>query len=803
MVTKNVQSIRSDARLEDLVLELKELDFDFLFLTETWRDNAEEMLEVDGGTKMFLSGGGPHQGVGIVVSKRCWGSMQDVVFHAYSPRVCSLTFRLANKEFVACACYMPTSWDTDEAVMEVYELLDLILYSRDCVNRLLLLGGDLNACIGQMLPQDDLASWGTCGWGTRNSRGSLLMEWVLEHGLQIFSRMKHSDCDHDSWTCQRASDKSLVQLDFLIGAMAFETQDTWNDFALPIGLDHRCVHCILHLPVQRPRHKSDRRRGLKHWVPYLDREGKPGLFQSLLRQRMSTCSHHSLENLELALMEAGFQGGSCSKTCFKSEPSATLRELRQHRRQATNSQTRRLLSFQIRRQQRRELRTWKSMKLREHLQDSSMWNALRKMDYHTVKTFVQEPHPNEFAKMLEELFSGIVTEPVKPDIFTEQMFELKELKTAIRRAKLAKAADETGLTAELLRHMPDDICNHLLLMFNHMLFSGEVPAAWRKTLFKMLPKTLKPRTTTDFRPIANIRLFYKIFAYMILGRIEDTLETSQPEEQHGFRSKKRIEEHLLTFNVILDKTLEMDQPLWLISLDLSKAFDRVNWESLWQAVGDHGVSQHLVWILQVLYYQQRGTIVGSMENSFEFDIAAGVRQGCVLSPRLFCSVLEWALSKWRAQLNGVGYNFQYGGVSLLDLRFADDILIFAKFYEEIGHVLDVLVDALRQVGLVLNAGKTKILTTQSQHPAELVSPGGIVVEILERDRAHKWLGCMISSHTDGSHGLDLEHHLQAAMVNGQCLYATRRAHFGHRRWKEICTLVSHAIANFSHIWQKV
>ena len=124
-------------------------------------------------------------------------------------------------------------------------------------------------------------------------------------------------------------------------------------------------------------------------------------------------------------------------------------------------------------------------------------------------------------------------------------------------------------------------------------------------------------------------------------------------------------------------------------------------------MGDHGVSQQVVWILQVFYYQQRGAIVGSMDNSFEFDIAAGVRQGRVLSPRLFCSVLEWALSKWRAQLNGVGYNFQDGGVSLLDLRFADDILLVAKSYEEIGHVLDVLVDALRQVGLALNAGKTK------------------------------------------------------------------------------------------------
>ena len=137
-----------------------------------------------------------------------------------------------------------------------------------------------------------------------------------------------------------------------------------------------------------------------------------------------------------------------------------------------------------------------------------------------------------------------------------------------------------------------------------------------------------------------------------------------------------------------------------------------------------------------------------------------MRQGCVLGRRLCCSVIEWALSKWRAQINGVGYN----------LRFADDILIFAKSFEEIGHVLDMLVDALRQVGLVLNAGKSsqpqrwedKHFNAQSQHLAKLVSPGGIVVEILERNRGHKWLGCMISKHTDGSHGLDLEHHLQAA-----------------------------------------
>ena len=80
------------------------------------------------------------------------------------------------------------------------------------------------------------------------------------------------------------------------------------------------------------------------------------------------------------------------------------------------------------------------------------------------------------------------------------------------------------------------------------------------------------------------------------------------------------------------------------------------------------------------------------------------------------------------------------------------ILIFANSYEKIGQALDIMADALGQVGLILTRGKTDLLTTHNQHPADFVSPGGMVVVILERDCAHTRLGCMTSTHTDGSHG---------------------------------------------------
>ena len=108
---------------------------------------------------------------------------------------------------------------------------------------------------------------------------------------------------------------------------------------------------------------------------------------------------------------------------------------------------------------------------------------------------------------------------------------------------------------------------------------------------------------------------------------------------------QHLPEHLLTANLCLQKRLAANIPLSIISLDPSKAFEKVNWETLWAALMQHSVSQHLVWILQCIYKARKGFV-----DSGDFGIRAGVKQGCVLSPRLFCAVLEFAMSSWRAKI---------------------------------------------------------------------------------------------------------------------------------------------------------
>ena len=134
-----------------------------------------------------------------------------------------------------------------------------------------------------------------------------------------------------------------------------------------------------------------------------------------------------------------------------------------------------------------------------------------------------------------------------------------------------------------------------------------------------------------------------------------------------------------------------------------KKKNRVHWGALWLGLSEHGVSSHMLWILQKLYFGQHGEVAGQGGNSRTFQINASVRQGCVPSPKLLSSILHWAMSKWRtwAERCSFGFDLRDDLPPLLDLRFADDIFIFARSSNESMTLLDKLVGFLGDAGLKL------------------------------------------------------------------------------------------------------
>ena len=205
----------------------------------------------------------------------------------------------------------------------------------------------------------------------------------------------------------------FVQLDYILANFRLQTVEVWNDFALPIGLDHRCAHCILQFQCSSPP-RVRRHRGLKRWQPTLDPDGLPARFHNILHRNKIRGHRNSLGGLERSLRDAGQQGGNCETTYLRFRPSEGLKNLRAQRRETRDAQLRKSLTFTIRKNHRQEVRVWKIERLNAQLGHARNWRTLRSMQFAT-KGFGQQqaPQPNAFADMLGQIFAGNPDRPCR------------------------------------------------------------------------------------------------------------------------------------------------------------------------------------------------------------------------------------------------------------------------------------------------------------------------------------------------------------------------------------------------------
>ena len=92
-----------------------------------------------------------------------------------------------------------------------------------------------------------------------------------------------------------------------------------------------------------------------------------------------------------------------------------------------------------------------------------------------------------------------------------------------------------------------------------------------KVLFKKgdadLPK--------NYRPISIIPVLAKLFSTLLYSRIQDLVEKRLAEEQFGFRKGRGCVDAVHVLRMIVEKSAEWGEPLFMAALDVEKAFDRV------------------------------------------------------------------------------------------------------------------------------------------------------------------------------------------------------------------------------------
>src|SRR6218665_687574 len=123
--------------------------------------------------------------------------------------------------------------------------------------------------------------------------------------------------------------------------------------------------------------------------------------------------------------------------------------------------------------------------------------------------------------------------------------------------------------------------------------------------------------------------------------------------------------------LLMERSLQHGQNIYVCFVDYEKAFDRVDWKKLMNALRRIGVDWKDRRLIGNLHMGQKVRIRIEGECSEPGVIGRGVRQGCPLSPilRLFNIYIEEMMREAMEEMTEV---IKVGGQLTNALRFADD-----------------------------------------------------------------------------------------------------------------------------------
>ncbi|KAK2707171.1 hypothetical protein QYM36_015003, partial [Artemia franciscana] len=223
-------------------------------------------------------------------------------------------------------------------------------------------------------------------------------------------------------------------------------------------------------------------------------------------------------------------------------------------------------------------------------------------------------------------------------------FTIDELETAIKKIRPG-APGPDQIHNLMLKNLPEEGKNILLILFNKSIKEGYTPKEWRKTTIIPIPKTGKdPSNPDSYRPISLPSCLCKLMEHLIKNIILGLVIKAAQKEQFGFLPNRNTTDCLVRLEDQIKQGFRSKKDTFAVFLDMKSAFDQVDLDKLLKKVGEIGIPANCIsWISSFLRNREVRAASSRYSTNFHIKHDLGLPQGGVLSPILFviyCSDLD-------------------------------------------------------------------------------------------------------------------------------------------------------------------
>ena len=333
---------------------------------------------------------------------------------------------------------------------------------------------------------------------------------------------------------------------------------------------------------------------------------------------------------------------------------------------------------------------------------------------------------NRVSTISDEAIDRIPQRPTIVELDESPSFD--EVKAAVKQLSSGKSAGSDGIPPEIFKHCGATATSHLHGLFVSIWQHGQVPQEFKDALIVHLYKNKGDRKNCDnHRGISLLSIAGKILAKVVINRLTRNItEHITPESQCGFRPSRGTADMLFTARQVQEKCREQNKDLFMVFIDLTKAFDSVGRDGLWKLLKKAGCPPKLIGIIRSFHEGMFGRVMHDGAMSEPFAISNGTKQGCVMAPVLFSLVFSAMLQDaFEQNEKGISINFRYDGgifnlrrlqaktktssMLLRDLLYADDCALIAHTQSDAQDMVDDFARACSSYGLTISIRKSEVL----------------------------------------------------------------------------------------------